>query len=194
MIIGRQHLWSALDVGFVVTAAFIVFLLMITTVLTTELATGGMWPLKSFLQKIFGQESELFGYMVDFISTWGGLFYALLAPKCTLPSLLSFGIMFTLTSNLVLLSLRFGGCKRKKVVRRCRVRSCLWTRRKVFWLQKRLSRSAYVLHALQNSNKARTYCKKSARERAGEVSTRFFPNILQMSTLALIVAIAGSEI
>ena len=82
MIIGRKHLWSALDVGYVVTAAFIVFLLMMTTMLTTVLAAGGTWPLKSFFPKIFGQESEFFGYMVD---------------------LLSFGIMFTLTSNLVLL-------------------------------------------------------------------------------------------
>ena len=52
--------------------------------------------------------------------------------KDTLASLTCFGMIFALTNYLVLLLLRFGGYQRKRGVQRCRVRSCLWTRRKVF--------------------------------------------------------------
>ena len=52
--------------------------------------------------------------------------------KDTLATLTGFGMIFALSSYLVLLLLRFEGYQRKRGVKRCRLRSGLWTRRKVF--------------------------------------------------------------
>ena len=70
--------------------------------------------------------------MVDLNSTSAALFSVIHKPKCTLASLTSFGMMFGLNIYLVLLLFRFRGYYKKRRVRRCRVSSCLWTRRKVF--------------------------------------------------------------
>ena len=52
--------------------------------------------------------------------------------KGTLASLTCFGIIFALTTYLVMVFLTFRGYQRKRGVQRYRVSSCLWTRRKVF--------------------------------------------------------------
>lgn len=72
--------------------------------------------------------------------------------------------------------------------------SCLWTRRKVFWLQSGQSRTAYVLAALDSSIKARKYCGNEASERIEEMSTKYFSNISKIITFAYIVAMAGTEL
>ena len=59
----------------------------------------------------------------------------------------------------------FRGSFRNKIVQRFRVRSCLWTRRKVLWLHSGLSRSEYVLDALQSSMNARANWGKKVNER-----------------------------
>ena len=73
--------------------------------------------------------------------------------------------MLSLTSFLLLKLLWFRGSFRKKIVQRCRVRSCLWTRRKVLWLHSGLSRSEYVLDTLQSSMNVRANWGKKVNER-----------------------------
>ena len=72
------------------------------------------------IQSIFIQGNKLFWFTLNTIATWNSLSYVILEPKDSLVSLLSFGVMFTLTMYLVVLTLKL---KRKKV--RCRVTSCI---------------------------------------------------------------------
>ena len=139
-------------------------------------------------------ESKLLRSSVDLSLTSGGLFFIMHKPKCILVSLISFGMMFALTVYLVLLSLRFKGYHKKRGVRRFRVSSCLWTRRKVFWLQSGQSRTAYVLAALDSSIKVRKCCANEARERIEEMSTKYFSNILKIITFAYIILMVGTEL
>ena len=69
--------------------------------------------------------------MVDLNSTSAALFSVIHKSKGTLASLTSFGMMSGLTTYLVLLLFRLGYYKKRRI-RRCRVSSCIWTRRKVF--------------------------------------------------------------
>ena len=52
--------------------------------------------------------------------------------KGTLASLTGFGMIFALTTYLLMIFKTFREDHRKRGVQRCRVSSCLWTRRKVF--------------------------------------------------------------
>ena len=112
----------------------------------------------------------------------------------TLASLTGFWMILALTSYLVLVLLRFGGYQRKRAVQRCRVRPCLWTRRKVFQLRRGQSRTKYILAARECSIKARKYFGNEAFERIQEVPKKNCSNILKQSTLALIAVIAGTDL
>ena len=107
---------------------------------------------------------SLFMLTLNLLIPWNGLLYVILVSKSTLVSLLSFGVMFTLTSYLVVLTLRLN---RKRV--RSRVNSRNWTRRRVFWLQKGKRRSMYLLNARENSIKARPQREKKARAKTREL-------------------------
>ena len=161
----------------------------------TQLSVQDTWPFLSPSPPKNIVESKLLKCSVDLSSTLGGLFSLIHKPKCRLVSLISFGMMFALTVYLVLLSLRFKGYHKKRGVRRFRVSSCLWTRRKVFWLQSGQSRTAYVLAALKSSNKARKRCGKEGCKGKEEVSTKYysFSNILKIITLAFIAVMSGFE-
>ena len=132
--------------------------------------------------------------MVDLNSSSQGLFSIMDWSKCTLASLISFGMMFALTIYLVLLSFRFRGCHKKRGERRCRVSSPVWTRRKVFWLQRGQSRTVYVFASMESSAKARKSCGKEAPERIEEVSTKYCSNILKIITLAFTAVMACTEL
>ena len=80
--------------------------------------------------------------------------------ECAITSVTTFG-MIILTSYLF--SILTSWLRNKKNLRRKRRRqfgSCLYTRRKVFWKQRKVTRSEYVMRALQSLNEARTYCEK----------------------------------
>ena len=62
--------------------------------------------------------SKLFWFTLNLLSTSDGLFYGILKADYSMASLLSFGVMFTFTSYLVMLALKLN---RKRV--RCRVNS-----------------------------------------------------------------------
>ena len=126
--------------------------------------------------------------MVAQFSTFADLFSVMHKLKYTLVSLISFGMMFSFTISLVLLSLR------QKSVRRCRVSSCLWTRRKVYQLQRGQSRTAYVLAALDNSIKARKCCREESSQIIEEQSSKYCSNILKIITVTFIAVMTSAEL
>ena len=73
-----------------------------------------------FLPDIYEQGSKLLCFTLNLIATWDYLSYVICQPKYILVSFLSFGVMFTLTSYLVVLALKLN---RKRV--RCRVNPCI---------------------------------------------------------------------
>ena len=128
LVYGHRCLWCSTGVSavsFVVTGTLLLMLL-ITMMSGTKLSaeemriSSSLTPTKSIL------ESKLQRYMVAQFSCLADLCFVMHRLRYTLASLISFGMMFSSTVYLLLLSLR------KKRVRRCRVSSCLWTRRKVY--------------------------------------------------------------
>ena len=92
--------------------------LMITIMEKIEFPAGITSDVLLLLLNICELGSKLFWFTLNLITTWDGLSYVILKPKYALASLLSFGVMFTLTSYLVVLTLKLNG---KRV--RCRVNS-----------------------------------------------------------------------
>ena len=190
---GQQRLWFAIIGSFLVTAIFVLILLIMMC--TTELSAQDTW---SFLSPSLTKnilENILLRFFVELSSPSAGLLFTIHRPKSILVSLISSAMIFALTVYLVLLSLRLRGYHNKRGVRRCRVSSCLWTRRKVFWLQRGQSRTAFVLAALESSMKATKYFEKEARLRIEEVSTKYYSsnsNILKIITLAFIAVMTGT--
>ena len=136
LLLGRiylRRLWPALGVRCVLAVAFMILMLMIMTMAKINFSTGRTWFVGLLFPMICDQESNSLCYiLLDMIFIWGGLLYPMLESDCIIAFLISFGVMCTLTSYLLLLSSRFLGFNRKRVARRRRVRSSLWTRRKVF--------------------------------------------------------------
>ena len=125
LMYGQRCLWCLTGVSFVVTGTLFLMLL-ITMMCEIKLFAENMLPFLSLSPTKSILESKQLRYMVAEFSTLDNLFSVMHRLKYTLASLISFGMMFIFTICLVLLSLR------KKGVRRCRVSSCLWTRRKVY--------------------------------------------------------------
>ena len=123
------------------------------------------------------------------IATWYGLSNFNLEPKHTLASVLSFGMMFILTSYLVVATLKLN----RKIIRH-RVNSCIQTRRRVFQLQKGKTRSSYLLHALENSIKGRAHCGKEAHQRNKVLSRVSCSNLLKVGTYAFILSMACTDV
>ena len=125
LVYGHQRLWGSSGVSFVATGILLLMLLIMIMCGTISSAEN-MWAFFSLSPIKIILESKQSRYMVAQFSTLTDLFSVMHMLKYTLASLISFGMMFSFTIYLVLLSLR------KKSVRRCRVSSCLWTRRKVY--------------------------------------------------------------
>ena len=74
-------------------------------------------------------------------------------------------------------SLCFTGCRRcdnKRRGKRRKLRSCVWTRRLVYWLQKRVSRTEYIGLALRNKSAARNCVEmKPSQTTSTSVATSF---------------------
>ena len=128
---GRESLRSAQGVSFVTAAGYIFWMLLITTVEKITFSSGRTWTFGLLSRLIYDLECESVRFMNGLLSIWGDLIYSISETKCILASPISFGVMLSLTSFLLLKFLRFRGSIKKKVLRRCRVSSCLWTRRKV---------------------------------------------------------------
>ena len=125
LVNGNRGLYFATCVGLLAIATFVLmFLIMIMcgTELSVEdtLPSLSLYPIKTILKR------KVMRCMGDLSPTSAGLFSVMHRSKCLLTPLISFGMMFAFIIYMVLISLRRSG------VRRCRVSSCLWTRRKVF--------------------------------------------------------------
>ena len=121
---GNRGLYFATCVGLRAIATYVLMLLIMVmcgTELSAEdtLPSLSLYPIKTILKR------KVMRCMVDLSPTAAGLFSIMHRSKCLLTPLISFGIM-SFIIYMVLISLRRSG------VRRCRVSSCLWTRRKVF--------------------------------------------------------------
>ena len=126
LVIGNRGLYSVTCVSLVAIATFVLmFLIMImcgTELYSAEdtLPFFSLYSIKTILKR------KVMRCMVDLSLTSAGLFFVMHRSKCLLSPLLSFGMMFAFIIYMVIISFRKNG------VRRCRVSSCLWTRRKVF--------------------------------------------------------------
>ena len=129
---GPRRIYSAQGLSFILPAAVIVLMLMITTACEIKISAEMKLPFRSLFPIVNTLQSGYFWCMLHLISTWGGLFYTMIGTKCTLASLISFVMMFALTSYLIFLCLKFKGYNRKTVGRYRRVSSGLWTRRRVY--------------------------------------------------------------
>ena len=132
LMIGQGRLYSATGASFVVTATIIVLMLLTMSMFGTEFCVEGTRPYMSFSPTLCILQTKSLRFILDCTSTLDGFFFFMYRSRCLLASLISFGMMFVVSSHLVLRSLRFRGWYRKSGVQRCRVSSCLWTRRKVF--------------------------------------------------------------
>ena len=88
-------------------------------------------------------------------------------------TLISFVMMITFTSYIVLLLWRR---IRKyytstRVSQRRRFCSGYWSRRKIYWRQRDISRTGYIVEALHGSIKQRIYSQSESRERKEEMLT-----------------------
>ena len=119
----RRHFWSALELNSVVIT-ILILMLMIATVYKQHISTVSMWLYGSLFRTINVLDCKSLWYILYFISADGCLFSSMLELNCILASLISFGIMFALTSYLVLLSL-YKVFNRPRAARYRRVSSCL---------------------------------------------------------------------
>ena len=94
--------------------------------------------------------------------------------------LISFGLMITLTSYLVLLLFReIRGHNRTSVNHRRRLGSGYWTRRRSYWRRRQLSRSRYIREAIWSSMKQRkiTQSERSSPRHDALMKTKYITPI-----------------
>ena len=120
----RRRLWPALGVACVITIALMVLMFMIMAMEKITFSAGRTCYFKLILPMIWALQRESLWLMLDFFSTLGGLFHSMFESKC-IASLISFGVMFTLSGYFLHLTLRFIGYNKKRVTRRRGGRSCL---------------------------------------------------------------------
>ena len=115
--------------------------------------------------------------------------------KQTASLLISCGLMIILIRYMGLLLFRkISGYTRTRVKQRRRLRSGYWTRRRIFWRRRNISRTAYIAEALQGSIKQRIYCLSESQERQEEMFTKPCPDTLVRNGLAVSGAQSDGEV
>ena len=106
--------------------------------------------------------------------------------KQTASVIISCGLMITLTSYMGLLLFRkISGYTRTRVKQRRMLRSRYWTRRRIYWRRRNISRTEYIAEALQGSIKQRIYCLSESQERQEEMFTKPCSDTLMRNGLAV---------
>ena len=105
--------------------ASLVMMFLIMIMYGIELSAEDMLPFLSHYPIKTILKSKVMRCLVNLSSTSAGLFSVIHRSKSLLAPLISFGMMFAFIIYMLLIFFRKSG------VRRCRVSSCLWTRRKV---------------------------------------------------------------
>ena len=172
---GRRCTWPGLGVSGVVLAALII--LIWKTCAVQELS-----PI------IYGLESDSLRHMphvtfspLKFVSC------ALGTKLMTSSSLISFGMMITLTSYVVLLLWRRirNYYATTRVSQRRRFGSGYWSRRRIYWRQRDISRSGYIVEALQGTIKVRIHRQSESQERKEEMLTKTYPDVVKRNGYAV---------
>lgn len=106
--------------------------------------------------------------------------------KQTASILISYDLIITLTSYLGLVLFRkISRYTRTRVKQRRRLRSGYWTRRRIYWSRRNISRTEYIAEALQGSIKQRIYCLSESQERQEEMFTKPCSDTLMRNGLAV---------
>ena len=85
--------------------------------------------------------------------------------------IINYGLMISLINNLGLLLLRrVTGYTRTRKKQRRRLGSGYWTRRRVYWRRRKISRTAYIAEAVQGSIKQRIYSQAESQKRKEELA------------------------
>ena len=94
--------------------------------------------------------------------------------------LIIFGLLMTLITYLGLLMLRrTTKYTRTRVKQRRRLGSGYWTRRRVYWRRREISRTAYIAEALQSSIKQRINSQSELQKRKEEMLTKPCSDIMK---------------
>ena len=91
---------------------------------------------------------------------------------------ISFGLMGTIYFGLILLR-RMRGYTKTRVKHRRRLGSGYWTRRKIYWRRRKISRTAYIAEALQCSTNQRIYSLPESQERRKVMLTKPYSDIMK---------------
>ena len=172
---GRRCTWPGLGVSGGLLSAFINMIWKMCTIVGLSLI-------------IYGLESESPRHMphVTF-SPLKLVTCSLRTNVMTSSSLISFGIMITLTSYVVLLLWRMirNYYTRTRVSQRRRFGSGYWSRRRIYWRHRDISRSGYIVEALQGTIKQRINSQSESQERKEEMLTKPYPDIVKRNGYAV---------
>ena len=95
--------------------------------------------------------------MLMFINT---VIATITTAECAITSVNTLGMIILLSYIFSKLTSWLRNKKNLRYKRRRQLGSCLFTMRKVFWKQRKLTRTEYVMRALQSLKEARTNCEK----------------------------------
>ena len=172
---GRRCTWPALGVAGGLLSAFIILIWKVCTIVGLSL-------------NIYGLESDSPRHMPHVT------FSPLKLVTCSLRTnfmtsscLISFGMMITLTSYVVLYLWRWirNYYTRTRVSQRRRFGSGYWSRRRIYWRHRDISRSGYIVEALQGTIKQRINSQSESQERKEEMLTKPYPDILKRNGYAV---------
>ena len=97
----RQRLRSALGVSSLATAAFIFWMLILTKVGNMIFSSVSTWTFGLLSPLIYDLKCESVRFMIALFSILGDFIYCIFETKCILGSLISCGVMLSLTSFLL---------------------------------------------------------------------------------------------
>ena len=151
---GRQSIWPVLGLPYVMLSLLIMLILMMIRVEELSLI-------------IFGMESETLRLTLDLPLIAVQLSSETFTSMLTLSFFISFGFTISLISYLIILLLR--RIRRyyieAKVAQRRRLRSGYWSRRRIYWRRRGISRTEYISEAIQCSIQHRIYCEPESHRR-----------------------------
>ena len=172
---GRRCTWPGLGVPSVVLSALIILI-------------WKMCAVQELSPIIYGLESDSLRHMphVTF-SPLKLVSYVLRTNLMTSSSVISFSMMITLTSYVVLLLWRRirNYYATTRVSQRRRFGSGYWSRRRIYWRQRDISRSGYIVEALQGTIKLRIHRQSESQERKEEMLTKPYPDVVKRNGYAV---------
>ena len=171
---GRQSIWPVLGLPYVMLSLLIMLILMMIRVEELSLI-------------IFGMESETLRLTLDLPLIAVQLSSETCTSMLTLSFFISFGLTISLISYLIILLLRRirQYYTEAKVRQRRRWSSGYWSRRRIYWRRRGISRTEYISEAIQFSIKHRIYCKPESHRRKEVMLSNSCSDILKRNSHAV---------